>query len=102
MLTIAILAITHQIGILLAHNIVDAGCRGHDPLRCPGLRVFTAGQERGVTDQIERASCITSPAISGVSAGRCGSFGSLEPSLSGTLSSGGERPQGTVRRRRNT
>ena len=48
-------AITRQIGVSLRRVIADAGYRGHNAPREAGLRVYTAGQKRGVTDQIKRA-----------------------------------------------
>jgi IS5 family transposase len=48
-------AITEQIGVSLASVIADAGYRGHNAPRGGGLRVYTSGQKRGVTDQIKRA-----------------------------------------------
>jgi IS5 family transposase len=47
-------AITRQIGVSLRHIIADAGYRGHNAPRQAGLSVFTAGQKRGVTEQIRR------------------------------------------------
>jgi IS5 family transposase len=47
-------AITEQIGVSLTRVIADAGYRGHNAPRSPGLRVYTAGQKRGVTEQIKR------------------------------------------------
>jgi IS5 family transposase len=47
-------AITQQIGTSLTRVIADAGYRGHNAPLTPGLRVFTSGQKRGVTDQIKR------------------------------------------------
>lgn len=47
-------AITQQIGVSLRRVVADAGYRGHNAPRSPGLRVFTTGQKRGVTDQIKR------------------------------------------------
>ena len=48
-------AITQQIGVSLTQVIADAGYRGHNAPSAPGLRVFTAGQKRGVTQTIKRA-----------------------------------------------
>jgi IS5 family transposase len=47
-------AITEQIGVSLTRVIADAGYRGHNAPRSPGLRVYTSGQKRGVTEQIKR------------------------------------------------
>jgi len=47
-------AITEHIGISLTRVIADAGYRGHNAPRSHGLRVFTAGQKRGVTELIKR------------------------------------------------
>ena len=47
-------AITRQIGVALTRVIADAGYRGHNAPRSPGLRVYTSGQKRGVTQQIKR------------------------------------------------
>jgi hypothetical protein len=47
-------AITQQIGASLTRVIADAGYRGHNAPRTKGLRVYTSGQKRGVTDQIRR------------------------------------------------
>ncbi len=47
-------AITEQIGVSLTRTIADAGYRGHNAPRGAGLRVYTAGQKRGVTEQIKR------------------------------------------------
>jgi transposase, IS5 family len=47
-------AITEQIGVSLQRVIADAGYRGHNAPRSPGLRVYTSGQKRGVTEQIKR------------------------------------------------
>ena len=47
-------AITQQIGVSLTRVIADAGYRGHNAPHSPGLRVYTAGQKRGVTEQIKR------------------------------------------------
>ncbi len=46
-------AITEQIGVSLACVYADAGYRGHNA-PCPGPRVYTSGQKRGVTDKIKR------------------------------------------------
>ena len=48
-------AITQQIGVSLTQVIADAGYRGHNAPSAPGLRVFTAGQKRGVTQTIKPA-----------------------------------------------
>ena len=48
-------AITEQIGVSLKQVIADAGYRGHNAPREAGLRVYTAGQKRGVTARIKRA-----------------------------------------------
>ena len=48
-------AITAQIGGSLQGAFLDAGYRGHNAPKLPGLRVYTAGQKRGVTDAIKRA-----------------------------------------------
>jgi IS5 family transposase len=47
-------AITRQIGASLTRVIADAGYRGHKAPRTKGLRIYTSGQKRGVTDQIKR------------------------------------------------
>jgi transposase, IS5 family len=47
-------AITGQSGASLMRVIADAGYRGHNAPRMNGLRVYTFGQKRGVTDQIKR------------------------------------------------
>jgi transposase, IS5 family len=47
-------AITRQTGASLTRVIADAGCRGHKAPHTKGLRVYTSGQKRGVTDQIKR------------------------------------------------
>jgi IS5 family transposase len=47
-------AITQQIGAPLTRVIADAGYRGHKAPHTKGLRVYTSGQKRGVTDQIKR------------------------------------------------
>ena len=47
-------AITEQIGVSLTRVIADAGYRGHNAPRGAGLRVYTSGQKRGVTEQIKR------------------------------------------------
>jgi IS5 family transposase len=47
-------AITQQIGVSLRRVIADAGYRGHNAPAVKGMRVVTAGQKRGVTDQIKR------------------------------------------------
>src|ERR1700733_1042109 len=47
-------AITHQLGVSLTRVIADAGYRGHKAPKVKGLRVYTSGQKRGVTDQIKR------------------------------------------------
>src|SRR3984957_3400716 len=47
-------AITEQIGVSLTRVIADAGYRGHNAPRGANLRVYTAGQKRGVTEQIKR------------------------------------------------
>lgn len=47
-------AITEQIGVSLRRVIADAGYRGHNAPAVKGMQVFTAGQKRGVTDQIKR------------------------------------------------
>jgi IS5 family transposase len=47
-------AITEQIGVSLRRVIADAGYRGHNAPPVKGMQVFTAGQKRGVTDQIRR------------------------------------------------
>ena len=47
-------AITKQIGASLTRVIADAGYRGHKAPKIKGLRVYTSGQKRGVTDQIKR------------------------------------------------
>lgn len=47
-------AITEQIGVSLKQVFTDAGYRGHNAPAVPGLRVYTAGQKRGVTQQIRR------------------------------------------------
>jgi IS5 family transposase len=48
-------AMTQQIGVSLRRVFLDAGYRGHNAPKLPGLRVYTAGQKRGVTDAIKRA-----------------------------------------------
>ena len=47
-------AITEQIGVSLTRIIADARYRGHNAPHSPGLRVYTSGQKRGVTEQIKR------------------------------------------------
>jgi len=47
-------AITRQIGASLTRVIADARYRGHKAPRIKGLRVYTFGQQRGVTDQIKQ------------------------------------------------
>lgn len=47
-------AITERIGVSLRRLIADAGYRGHNAPAVKGMQVFTAGQKRGVTDQIKR------------------------------------------------
>jgi IS5 family transposase len=47
-------AITQQIGVSLTRVFADAGYRGHNAPHSVGLRVYTSGQKRGVTDQIKR------------------------------------------------
>ena len=47
-------AIARQIGVSLTRAIADAGYRGHNAPRAAGLRVFTAGQKRGVTPAVKR------------------------------------------------
>ena len=47
-------AITRQVGASLTRVIADAGHRGHKAPRVKGMRVYTSGQKRGVTDQIKR------------------------------------------------
>jgi IS5 family transposase len=48
-------AITEQIGVSLQGAFLDAGYRGHNAPKLPGLRVYPAEQKRGVTDAIKRA-----------------------------------------------
>ena len=50
-----IAAMTEQIGVSLRGVFTDAGYRGHNAPKLPGLRVYIAGQKRGVTDAIRRA-----------------------------------------------
>jgi IS5 family transposase len=47
-------AMTRQIGASLTRVIADAGYRGHKAPPAKGLRVYTSGQKRGVTDRIRR------------------------------------------------
>ena len=47
-------AITEQIGVSLSRVYADAGYRGHNAPSGGGLRVYTSGQKRGVTDRIKR------------------------------------------------
>ncbi len=47
-------AIIPQTGGSLARVIADAGYRGHKAPKIKGMRVYTSGQKRGVTDQIKR------------------------------------------------
>jgi IS5 family transposase len=47
-------AITEQIGVSLKRVFADAGYRGHNAPAVGGLRVYTAGQKRGVTDRIKK------------------------------------------------
>jgi IS5 family transposase len=47
-------AITGQIGVSLRRVVADAGYRGHNAPSVKVMQVFTAGQKRGVTDQIRR------------------------------------------------
>ena len=47
-------AMTHQSGTSLTRVIADAGYRGHNAPPTRGLRVYTSGQKRGVTDQIKK------------------------------------------------
>lgn len=53
-LAVVIPAVTEQIGVSLKRVFADAGYRGHNAPAVPGLRVYTAGQKRGVTKQIRR------------------------------------------------
>lgn len=46
--------ITEQVGVSLTRVIADAGYRGHNAPSRPSLRVYTAGQKRGVTEPIKR------------------------------------------------
>jgi IS5 family transposase len=48
-----IAAITEQIGVSLTRVIADAGYRGRNAPSGAGLRVYTARQKRGVTEQIK-------------------------------------------------
>jgi len=48
-------AITEQIDVSLQGAFMDANYRGHNAPKLPGLRVYTAGQKRVVTDAIKRA-----------------------------------------------
>jgi transposase, IS5 family len=43
-----------EIGVSLRRVFADVGYRGHNAPSGTGLRVFTAGQKRGVTDRIKR------------------------------------------------
>jgi IS5 family transposase len=47
-------AIIKQIGGSLTRMITDAGYRSHKAPSIKGMRVYTSGQKRGVTDQIKR------------------------------------------------
>lgn len=47
-------AIIQQTGGSLTRMIADAGYRGHKAPTIKGMRVYTSGQKRGVTDQIKR------------------------------------------------
>ena len=47
-------AIIQQTGASLTRVIADAGYRGHKAPAIKGMRVYTAGQKRGVTEQIKR------------------------------------------------
>jgi IS5 family transposase len=47
-------AIIHQTGGSLTQVIADAGYRGHKAPTIKGMRVYTVGQRRGVTDEIRR------------------------------------------------
>ena len=47
-------AIVQQTGGSLTRVIADAGYRGHKAPTIKGMRVYTSGQKRGVTDQIKR------------------------------------------------
>jgi IS5 family transposase len=47
-------AITEQIGVPLTRIIADAGYCGYNAPDGSGLRVYTSGQKRGVTEQIKR------------------------------------------------
>jgi transposase, IS5 family len=47
-------AIIRQTGASLTRVIADAGYRGHKAPAVKGMRVYTAGQKRGVTEQIKR------------------------------------------------
>jgi IS5 family transposase len=47
-------AIIEQTGASLTRVIADAGYRGHSAPSIKGMRVYTAGQKRGVTEQIKR------------------------------------------------
>jgi transposase, IS5 family len=47
-------AIIQQTGGSLTRVIADAGYRGHKAPPIKGMRVYTSGQKRGVTDQIKR------------------------------------------------
>jgi hypothetical protein len=40
-------------------GILNAGHRGHNAPRHPGLRVVTVGQKRGITPQINTAEQVT-------------------------------------------
>jgi IS5 family transposase len=43
-----------QISVNLKRIVADVGYRGHNATDKHRLKVFTAGQKRGVTDQIKR------------------------------------------------
>jgi len=45
-----ITAMTEQIGVSLRGIFTETGYRGHNAPKLPELRVYTAGQKRGVTD----------------------------------------------------
>jgi transposase, IS5 family len=49
-----IAAIIKQTGASLTRVITDAGYRGHKAPSIKGMRVYSAGQKRGVTEQIKR------------------------------------------------
>jgi IS5 family transposase len=56
-------AISRQAGASLIRVFADAGYRGHNAPHGAGLRVYTSGQKRGLTDQIKRQLRRRRPAL---------------------------------------